>query len=121
MHSLFEKTVIHFQTWYFERYVRQFDPHPTFLPFTGESFWIVPLLSAAVAAAVTGKITDPADRVLSLLIGVSLGLGVLSSYEFHTSWPVVMLTGVVTLLGAAVFYLVGVLRARSGVSTKNSI
>jgi len=103
---IWERLFLTFQHWYFHKYVQPIDPDTSLLPFTWESFWLLPSLSAVTAGVFTGALFGRGSRWLSLLVGFSLGILCFGGlFEFYISRPIKVTSVAVAILGSAGYYL----------------
>ena len=102
---LWEKLFLMFQRWYFQRYIQPNDPHPPFLPFTWESFWLLPIVSATTAGTITGIFFERGNRSLPLLVGVCVGIASFALFGFHRSSTVVLTSIAVAFVSSVAYYL----------------
>lgn len=110
---IWERVFLAFQHWYFHKYVQPIDPDTSFLPFTWESFWFLPFLSAVTAGVLTGALFGRGSRWLSLLVGFSLGILCFGGlFEFYTSRPI-KVTSVAVAILASGGYQLAQLRAKA--------
>lgn len=103
---IWDRVFLAFQHWCFHKYVQPTDPDTSFLPFTWESFWLLPSLSAVTAGVFTGALFGRGSRWLSLLVGFSLGILCFGGlFEFHASRPIKITSVAVAILGSGGYYL----------------
>ncbi len=104
---IWERVFLALQRWYFHKYIQPIDPDPTFLPFTWESFWLLPSLAAVTAGVITGTLFGRGSRWLPLIVGCSLGMVCFGGlFEFYASGPIKVTSVAVAVLGSAAYYVV---------------
>ena len=102
---IWQRVFLVFQQWYFHKYVQPIDPDTSFLPFTWESFWLLPSLSAVTAGVFTGALFGRGSRWLSPLVGFSLGILCFGAlFEFYASRPIKVTSVAVAVLGSGGYY-----------------